>query len=75
MKVYTRQTEGKTFRPFAMTINIESEQEFIDMFSLFSYYSEIPDVIGKQSIEFKERHNRMTTICRSIYDALSEQEF
>ena len=74
MRIYSKPTEKPVFRPFALTIHIETEEEFIDMYSLFSFYTNIPDVLNSNSIDFKERHSRMQKLCMHIYDALEEQD-
>jgi len=71
MKTITRRHTPMPFQPFELTISVDTQQEFYDMMSLFSYYPNIPDVTNTNNPEV---HNRMSLICMSIYDALVEED-
>jgi hypothetical protein len=71
MLVQTKRTKPPTFQPFAMTINVETEQEFLDLSALFSYYQTIP---REACAIYDERYKRMEDICMKIHDALDNED-
>jgi hypothetical protein len=71
MQAITRRTKPVAFQPFELTVSITTREEFNDMISLFSYYTDIPNVTHTKDTEM---HKRMTLICMSIYDALEAED-
>jgi len=71
MKTITRRTSKTAFQPFELTISVETQEQFFDMMSLFSFYTNIADVTHTTNPEV---HKRMTLICMSIYDALEAED-
>jgi hypothetical protein len=71
MKTITRRHTKLPFQPFELTISVDTQQEFYDMMSLFSYYTNIADVTNTKNPEV---HKRMTEICMHIYDALVQED-
>jgi len=71
MKTITRRTKPIVFQPFELTLSIDTQEEYNDMLSLFSYYTNIPDITNTSSPEV---HKRMTLACMYIYDALVNED-
>jgi len=68
MKILSKPVGKPSFQPFTIEITIESQQEYNDMFALFSYYGTIPDEVTSNA----DTHNRMHVILREIYDRIEE---
>ncbi len=71
MKTITRRLKPIAFQPFELTISVDTQEQFYDMMSLFSFYPSIPDVTN---VSNPEVHKRMTLICMSIYNALEAED-
>jgi len=71
MKTITRRIKPAIFQPFELTLSINTQEEFNDMLSLFSYYTNLADVTNTSSPAV---HDRMTLLCMNIYDALVNED-
>jgi len=71
MKTITRRHKPIAFQPFELTMSIETQEQFYDMMSLFSFYTNLADVTNTSNPDV---HKRMTHICMSIYDALEAED-
>jgi len=71
MKTITRRNTPVAFQPFELTVSIDTQEQFYDMMSLFSFYTNIADITHTTNPEV---HKRMTLICMSIYDALEAED-
>jgi hypothetical protein len=71
MKTITRRHKPIAFQQFELTMSIETQEQFYDMMSLFSFYTNIADVTNTNNPVV---HKRMTDICMSIYDALEAED-
>ncbi len=71
MLVQTKRTQPIAFQPFTLTLTVETRQEFIDLYELFSYYQTLPnEVCGI----FNEKHKRMQELLVKIHDALDDAD-
>jgi len=71
MKTITRRTTKTPFQPFELTVSVETQEQFYDIMSLFSFYTNLADVTNTSNPDV---HKRMTHICMSIYDALEAED-
>jgi hypothetical protein len=71
MKTITRRIKPIVFQPFELTLSIETQEEYNDMLTLFSYYTNLADIVDTSNSEV---HNRMTHLCMNIYDALQSED-
>lgn len=71
MKTITKRHKPIAFQPFELTMSVDTQEQFFDMISLFSFYTNIADVTN---VTNPDVHKRMTHICMSIHDALEAED-
>ena len=70
MLVYHEPIENNSFKPFMLKISIETEQEYNDLYRIFSFYGTIPKWC--KTINDDERDDRTSRLLMKIYDELHE---